>query len=267
MDFGMEQQRTYESAGLHEAPREPELSTTGQPMSRRRFLGAIGVGIAAAATGVLAEGCRRDERETEESATPEQPESRELSPEQTEKIINLLKTRSQAEENKDLCPQLDWSRAEKALRASPAALWSANEMEENGHKPRIYFADGTGFDIGTGAAETPPGTRNCVYDEKAAEWIREYYPNERFNGSAEAQARAMGIKLITVEQAEHIAKNTEPHYEQGWSWYATPEDTRKASNALIGYRDGGPLDVYRYNAYRHDRYRGWRGALRVDFVD
>ena len=261
----MEKQRTYTPNEPREITEEP---TAGPAMSRRKFLGVIGVAVAAAAIGVLTNGCKRDERKAEEPvASEEQPEKRELSPEQTEEIIDFLKTGSRAEKNKNLCPNLDIDRAERALRAAPEKLWSANEMRKNGHEPAIYFADGTGFDIGTRADETPQSTRNCVYDEKAVEWVKEHYPNEQFNGNAKAQARAMGANLMTVEQAEHIAKNTEPYYEENWSYYDTPEDIRKAGNALYGLRNGNYLAVLRNRASFHDNYRGWRGTLRVNFVD
>ena len=86
----MEKQRTYTPNEPREITEEP---TAGPAMSRRKFLGVIGVAVAAAATGVLTNGCKRDELKPEEPvASEEQPEKRELSPEQTEEIIDFLKT-------------------------------------------------------------------------------------------------------------------------------------------------------------------------------
>ena len=254
---------THSATEHLEAPQEPGL-TMDQSMSRRAALKTIGLVFAAAATGVLTTGCKKD-KQVDEEATPaseQEPEKRELSPEQTEKVIQLLKTRSQAEKNKDLCPQLDWSRAERALRAAPiAALWSVNELEEKGHEPTVYFVDDTGFDIGTRTAETPQSTRNCVYDEKAAEPLRKQFPDLK---SAVKSAEDIGFdRLMTTGEGNHIARNTKPYYESRWSYYYTPEDTRKAGAALDGHRHGSILAVIQDSADGHYGRRGWRGTRRV----
>lgn len=191
----------------------------------------------------------------------------ELTPEQIEGIVALLKDRFSAEENKNLCPALNWPRAEKALRATPKALETVLKAEKAGHEPAIYFSDETGFDIGTRSNETSKSTRNCVFDEEAEQWWVNNYPDEKFNGNAKSQATAMGWNLMKIGEGEHIAKNTPAYREQGWSWYETNNDIRKAGRALGGNRRGDDLFVLQGNAFIHGVRRGWRGSLRVNFVD
>jgi len=197
----------------------------------------------------------------------ESEQKRELSPEQAEKTIKTLETRFQAEENKKLCPKLSWDKAEKALRVTPEALWSVDQMEQNGHEPGIYFSDKTGFEIGTLAKEAPSSTRNCVYDKRAEEWLKINSPQERFNGNAVDQARAMGIELKTIEQDKHIAGNTPAYNEQSWRWYKTQDNIRDSGYALTGFRVGSALSVYQCYADVHNADGGWGGSLRVNFVN
>lgn len=202
-----------------------------------------------------------------ETVAPAEAQKRELSLEDAEQVLQLLKTRFQASKNENLCPELDWSKAEKALKATPEALWSAFQMERTGHEPGVYFSDKTGFDVGILAKETPLSTRNCVYDAKAEALRRENYPDDVFNGNAESQAKAIGVDLQTIEQGRHIARNTLAYSEQGWRWYKTPGDIRGTGSALYGVRFGYGLNTFQYNADFHDAYRGWGGSLRVNFVD
>ncbi|MFA6918334.1 MAG: DUF4256 domain-containing protein [Candidatus Gracilibacteria bacterium] len=200
-------------------------------------------------------------------APTDESQNRELTPERVEEVIQLLKTRREAEENRKLCPQLDWSRAEKALRATPEALWTVDIAEKNGHEPTIYFSDKKGFDIGTLAKEPPLSTRDCVYDKNAEIFKKRNYPDEKFNENAKDQAEAMGWGLMGVKQGNHIAANTASYTEAGWRWYKTGADIRKTGRALLGPRVGGDLSVYPYLAGHHGSYNGWGGSLRVNFVD
>ena len=201
------------------------------------------------------------------ATTPAEAQKRELEPERVEEVIQLLKSGHEAKENKDLCPTLDWSRAEKALRATPEALCTVDVAKKNGHEPAIYFSDETGFDIGTLAKESPQSTRNCVYDKTAEQWLAANRPGEIYNGNAEDQAAAMGWQLMGVEQGNHIASNTPAYSEQGWRWYKTADaDTRTTGGALAGYRGRDALRVNRSSALNLSVYGGWGGSLRVNYV-
>lgn len=207
-----------------------------------------------------------------ESSAPEPKEKRELSPEEAEKTLQSLLTRSKQEEYKNLCPTIDWARAERALRATPEALWTAYKARE--HDPIIYFADERGFKFGSNlCTESPQSTRNCVGHKEAEEWLKRNCPNEQFNKNAEKQAEDMGWNLMTIEEGEYFAKNTPPFYEQGWRYYKTPAHIKTIGcpegpgNAFYGYRDGNALYVFQGNA--NDPYggRGWGGSLRVNYVN
>lgn len=191
--------------------------------------------------------------------------------EQTEEIVQLLKTRVGMENNKKLCPELNWEMAERALRANKKALLTFHKAEKDGHEPTIYFSDETGFDVGTASGETPQSTRDCVFDKKGEQQLKCNRPDEEYHGNAETQAGTMGWRLMEVEQGKYIAKNTPTYRERGWSWYGTPINIRKDGFALLGSRNGDGDDddvvIIQHEADDHHDSRGWRGSLRVNFVD
>ncbi|MFH1218351.1 MAG: DUF4256 domain-containing protein [Candidatus Peregrinibacteria bacterium] len=208
---------------------------------------------------------------TDTESTPDPKEKRELSPEEMERTLKSLLNRSKQKEYKNLCPTIDWTRAEEALRATPEALWTVHQAKE--HEPVIYFADETGFKIGSNLCiESPQATRNCVGHKQAAEWMKKNHPREQFNGDAETQAEDMGWGLITIEEARRFIQNTPPYYEQGWRYYHTPDNIKEIGypegpgRALNGNRFGASLGVYQYSARNHLDLRGWGGSLRVNYV-
>src|SRR3954463_2107024 len=94
---------------------------------------------------------------------------KELSPEQTEELLRVLKTRF--EKNMNRHKGLEWSKIQAKLEADPAKLWSLNEMEITGGEPDVV-----GHDKKTGAyifndcaAESPKGRRSVCYDGEALE--------------------------------------------------------------------------------------------------
>ena len=196
-----------------------------------------------------------------ESADSPQEAERPLSPEQKEEIRGKLKERFEAEENQKLYEGtgITWEKADAAM--GDEDLLCAYRAERDGHKPAILMADNEGFWFGTRTDETPLSTRNRVLDEKAARPLRKQFPSLR---SAVKSAEDIGFdRLMTTEEGAHIARNTNPYYEQDWSYYNTPEDIRKAGVALDGYRFGNFLNVPRRNANSHNSNRGWRGTRRV----
>jgi len=201
-------------------------------------------------------------------------EKRELSPEEAEQTLQSLLTRSRQKQYENLCPSIDWARAERALKATPEALWSAHKAEQSGHEPVVYFADETGFKIGSNLCmESPRSTRNYVGHKQAAEWLKENSPEERFDGDAETQAEGIGMDLMTIEEGTHFAKNTPAFYEQGWRYYRTPDHIKGIGypdgpgSALYGARNGSDLFANRTYAGNHRDRGGWGGSLRVNFVD
>jgi len=186
---------------------------------------------------------------------------RQLSPEAAELTLSTLRTRFDA--NSHLHKGCDWNRVKTALEANPEALWSINQMEAQGHRPDVYNFDDSGFDIGTCSIETPSGARNCVYDAEAATWLKENYPDEKFNGSAVELAEAMGIKLMSKAQYKEVLQRKGNFDSQTWSWLLTDEATREAGDALSGNRDDGDVYVVQAAARDHDPIGAFRGSLRV----
>ena len=157
-------------------------------------------------------------RSTEDGSCPLEGK-RELPPEETAHIIKTLFERSQMEQYKDLCPELDYSRAESALRENPTALWSINEMERNGHSPVIYFYNSEGFKVGTDLTqESPMSTRWCSGTELDAQ-VRSEMDNLEVKGIAEREARNMGLDIMTTDEGTHFAHYTPDFFEDGSRWY------------------------------------------------
>lgn len=201
------------------------------------------------------------ENQQEESTDSPRKTERPLTPEQKEMVQTRLKERFEAKENQALYADtgITWGKVEEAM--GDEDLKCAYMAEQLGHEPAIFMADDGGFWFGTRTNETPQSTRNCVLDEEAAEPLRKRFPGLR---SAVKSAEDMRFdRLMTTNEGDHIAKNTKPYYEKDWSCYETPEDVRKAGNALDGSRRGGNLGVLQFDARSHGSGRGWRGTRRV----
>ncbi|NMB58430.1 MAG: DUF4256 domain-containing protein, partial [Chloroflexi bacterium] len=94
-------------------------------------------------------------------------EQRELSAEQGRELIGILKNRFEKKAARHF--SLTWADVQSRLEASPANLWSLNEMERTGGEPDVVGRDEkTGeilfFDC---SPETPAGRRNLCYDRAA----------------------------------------------------------------------------------------------------
>lgn len=207
-------------------------------------------------------------------------EQQELSPELAERMIRLLRIRFEAPENKVFgLKNLDWNRVEAALRATPRALKSVYLMEQGGHIPTIYRADMSGFDIGTLEEETTPSsTRNCVFSEAAAEWLKTNRPDEQFNGSAEAQAKAMGVDIMSTSQCRYIMRRNIRYFDPKTSrWFKTSERRARAGYGKVGNCEWGMstcaipragwLRAGSMDSSKHYQGTGWGASLRVNFTD
>ncbi len=91
-------------------------------------------------------------------------EKRELSKEQRERILEILKDRF--EKNMARHKGLAWTDLQAALERKPENLWSLNEMETTGGEPDVVGHDGqTGEYIFCDCSgESPKGRRNVCYD-------------------------------------------------------------------------------------------------------
>lgn len=180
----------------------------------------------------------------------------ELSQQQREQLLSALQARFQKNVNRH--QGLDWAGVQTRLKASPAKLWSLNEMERTGGEPDV-----TGQDARTGeyifydcAEQTPPGRRKACYDREAAE--------ERAapGGNVIDLAAALGIDLLTEEQYRGLQRLGEFDTKTE-SWIKTPADIRRLGGALFAHRRYGHVFVFHNSAPSWYSGRGFRGALRV----
>jgi uncharacterized protein DUF4256 len=182
----------------------------------------------------------------------------ELSPEQQEEIIWVLKARF--EKNMNRHKGIEWTKVQAKLEANIENLWSLNEMEKTGGEPDVV-----GLDKKTGeyifydcSAESPKGRRSVCYDREGQESRKEHQPKN----NAIDMAAAMGIELLTEEQyreLQHLGKfDTKTS-----SWLKTPVDIRKHGGAIFADFRYENVFVYHNGAQSYYAARGFRGSLRV----
>lgn len=184
--------------------------------------------------------------------------TKKLSADQATELLKLLKSRF--EKNMHRHKGLDWSKVQARLQASPAKLWSLEEMEITGGEPDV-----TGFDKKTGeyifvdcAAESPKGRRSICYDRKALDARKEHKPAN----SAMDLAAEIGIDLLTEEQYREL-QQLEAFDLKTSSWIATPDNIRKLGGALFCDRRYDHVFLYHNGADSYYGARGFRGMLRV----
>ncbi len=181
-----------------------------------------------------------------------------LSPEQTEKLIQIIKSRFV--KNMDRHPGLEWGNLLVRLEANPEKLWSLNEMEQTGGEPDVI-----GQDKNTGeylfvdcSAESPKGRRSYCYDRAAWESRKEYKPE---NNVVDVAAE-MGIELLN-EKLYRELQQLEPFDTKTSSWIKTPEEIRKLGGAVFCDRRYNHVFLYHNGAESYYAARGFRGLLKV----
>jgi hypothetical protein len=183
---------------------------------------------------------------------------KELSPEQREELLRVLKGRFEA--NMKRHEGLEWPKVKAKLEANPEKLWSLSEMEKTGGEPDVV-----GHDKKTGeyiffdcSAESPKGRRSFCYDREALESRKENKPKN----SAMNMAAAMGIELLTEEQYRELQKLGNFDTKTS-SWVKTPSDIRKLGGALFCDRRYDTVFLYHNGAESYYAARAFRGSLRV----
>ena len=183
---------------------------------------------------------------------------KELSPEQRQELLFLLKTRF--EKNMNRHKGLEWAKVQAKLEANTEKLWSLNEMERTGGEPDVV-----GHDKKTGeyifydcSAESPKGRRIVCYGREALESRKEHKPED----NAMDMTAAMGIELLTEEQYRELQKLGNFDTKTS-SWVKTPSDIRKLGGALFADRRYDHVFVYHNSAPSYYGARGFRGSLRV----
>lgn len=183
---------------------------------------------------------------------------KELSPEQRQELLRILKNRF--EKNMNRHTGIEWAGVEEKLEADSENLFSLNEMERTGGEPDVV-----GHDKNTGeyifydcSAESPKGRRSVCYDREALESRKEHKPDN----NAVDMANHMGIELLTEEQYRELQKLGSFDTKTS-SWVRTPENIRKLGGALFCDRRYDTVFVYHNGAESYYGVRGFRGSLRI----
>jgi hypothetical protein len=183
---------------------------------------------------------------------------KELSPEQREELIGILKARF--EKNMDRHKGLEWAKVQARLEANAEKLWSLDDMEITGGEPDVVGHDKKTdeyifYDC---SAESPKGRRSLCYDREALESRKEHKPEN----NAMDMAAAMGIELLTEEQYRELQQLGNFDTKTS-SWVKTPADIRKHGGAIFCDRRYNHVFMYHNGAESYYAARGFRGLLRV----
>jgi hypothetical protein len=183
---------------------------------------------------------------------------KELSPEQGEQLISVLKARFEKNRNRHI--GLDWGNVQVKLEINPEKLWSLNVMESTGGEPDVV-----GHDEKTGeytfydcVAESPKGRRSLCYDREALDSRKEFKPEN----SAVDLATEMGIEILTEEEYRELQQLGNFDMKTS-SWVITPSDIRKLGGAIFADFRYNNVFIYHNGASSYYAVRGFRGKLRV----
>ena len=181
-----------------------------------------------------------------------------LSAKETDKILEVLKTRF--EENMNRHKGLKWDNVLTRLEKNPSKLWTLQQMESTGGEPDVVdFAKKSGeyifYDC---SAESPKGRRSLCYDSKAWESRKEHKPKDNAMGMADQ----IGVELLTEDEYRSLQKLGEFDLKTS-SWVLTPDKIRKLGGALFCDRRFDTVFTYHNGAESYYAARGFRAKLKV----
>jgi hypothetical protein len=186
------------------------------------------------------------------------PKAKEISGKQRDGLLEVLKTRFEA--NMQRHAGLEWSAVRARIESNSAKLWSLNEMEQSGGEPDVV-----GVDEATGeyilidcSAQSPKGRRSVCYDRQALDARKEHKPKT----SALEMASAMGATLLSPDEYRGLQALGEFDTTTS-SWVQTPAEIRKLGGALFCDRRYDTVFVYHNGAESYYAARGFRCSLRV----
>lgn len=183
---------------------------------------------------------------------------KELSQEQQQELVSLLKVRF--EQNRNRHKDLDWAKVQAKLETNTEKLWSLNEMERTGGEPDVlgYDKNSDEYIFYDCAVESPKGRRSVCFDLEGQESRKEHKPEN----NAIDMASAMGIAILNEVQYRELQQLGEFDAKTS-SWIETPSEIRKLSGALFADFRYGTVFVYHNGAQSYYASRGFRGVLRV----
>lgn len=185
-------------------------------------------------------------------------QKKELSQEECEKLLWILKVRF--EENMNRHKNIEWGKVELKLKNNMGKLWSLFEMERTGGEPDIVGYDKNldeyiFFDC---SEESPKGRRSLCYDRKALDSRKENKPEN----SVIDMAVWMGVDLLSEEQYKDLQKIGKFDMKTS-SWVQTPENIRKLGGALFCDYRYDTVFVYHNGAESYYAARWFRASFRV----
>lgn len=182
----------------------------------------------------------------------------ELTPQQRDELLSLLKTRF--EKNMNRHPDMEWAAVQARLEARAGKLRSLHEMERTGGEPDVveYIHQTDEYVFYDCAAESPKGRRSVCYDHEALESRKEHKPKD----SAVGMAAAIGIELLTEAQYRALQQLGAFDLKTS-SWVSTPEPIRKLGGAIFCDRRYDTVFMYHNGAESYYAARGFRGSLKV----
>ena len=175
---------------------------------------------------------------------------------QTSALLSVLQSRF--EHTRVHFADVAWPEIALALQQHATALWSLAQMEASGGEPSVlaYAPDKGLLWFADASPESPKARRSLCYDE-AALMARTKHPPQ---GSAMAQAAAMGVSLINAEQYQ-VLQRIWPCDLKTSSWLVTPDAIRRLGGALFGDRRYDTVFVYHNGADSYYAARGFRCVL------
>lgn len=185
-------------------------------------------------------------------------DKKELSQEQSEELLRVLKARF--EKNMNRHKGLEWAKVQAKLDTNTEKLWALNEMEITGGEPDIvgYDKKKDKYIFCDCSAESPKGRRSVCYDREALESRKKHKPEN----NAIDMATSMGIELLTEEQYRALQELGNFDMKTS-SWVQTPTDIRDLGGALFCDHRFGHVFVYHNGAESYYAARGFRGSLMV----
>lgn len=182
---------------------------------------------------------------------------RQLSKSDSDKILNILKTRFDKNTNRH--PNITWEKVQSKLEQSPEKLWSINEMEVTEGEPDVvvFKAKNSDFFFVDCSVETPK-RRSLCYDKAAWDSRKE---NKPANNAMDV-ATQMGIEILDEEKYRHLQTLGEFDKKTS-SWVKTPDEIRKLGGAIFCDRRYNHVFTYHNGAESYYASRGFRGILKV----
>lgn len=181
-----------------------------------------------------------------------------LSAEQQEELIKILKTRFEKKPNRH--ENIKWEDVQKKLESNPEKLWSLNEMERTEGEPDVI-----GYDKKTNeyifidcSLESPKGRRSLCYDRDALNSRKENKPAN----SAVDLANEIGIEILDEEQYRELQSLGNFDLKTS-SWVKTPDEIRKLGGAIFCDKRYNTVFLYHNGAESYYAARGFRGVLRI----